>query len=1302
MPNPSTHLSGKATPQPAPIHTGDRKNLVSAEELAQWLGQAFPPTEQQAAVITAPAEPLLVVAGAGAGKTETMAARVVWLVANRFVAPDAVLGLTFTRKAAQELGMRIRHRLSALAQAPELRSIDPDGSLARNLSLANPTVLTYDSYAGRLVREYGLLLPVEPTARLIGDTELYLIARDVISSMRGDLHLSDSYGLNNMVEQVLQLNTELDNHLVGTSIVQEETEAFLQEMHNLPPSKRVKHPQGLTKDTEKAIDAQQRRLVLLPAVNALREELRRRNVMTFTEQMSVAARLVVSRPEVRRSQTQRFRAVMLDEYQDTSASQRILLSHLFGTPETSSATDGNTPDNTGESTTSAHLSDSADGIAVTAVGDPMQAIYSWRGATASNLIEFTKDFPRSIPAPDDTGDADSAPHMLVEAETRELTTSWRNPADVLELANEATIGQLGALDNPRRIVSALTPRDGAPAGEVHLGRYRTAVEEIDAVADMLAEDFHNHRATNTPYTGAVLVRKNAQTTAMAQALADRDIPFEIVGLKGLLDVAEVADVLAFARMLIHPPDDAAALRVLLGPTTNLGLSDLAALGQRARNLSGRAGRKQRHPQQRTAGVGESTEADVSAGAGTAGLQLDAPDMAAHITALLQARQRESVLRAEGTGAELDAEQGLVELERTRPAIETFAAEIAELLDDSSDAHAGLTDALADLGEPERYSEEGYRRLSVVASQLRELRQNSLGGSLPDIIADIEQVCGVRGEVLARENPASRVRVGTAHLDKLQEEVANYARIPGASLSSMLDFFQLAKTRDFGLERGEVSVSGDRVQLLTVHKAKGLEWSTVAVIGATDSTYGVRGVSTWVTTPGLMPTTLRSDAEGSVAHRFGAPVLDTSDVETQAQLSSAVEAFKAEVRANDLGEVERLFYVALTRAEHRLIVTCAADNGGSKPQAPFHVLEQLMKNHPEFTTDTTGEIVPAASTDASEASSLEASSPAASHLAAVDELQGQEPAVDAAWLWNTPEDAAPFPRDFLGERAVSVHRAADRVRQEYARLQSGEEPESQPTLWAREVQALIDEAHREATPTITVPLSQELTASDVISLRKDPVDFAKRRRRPRPFKPNSYAKRGTALHQWIEEHYGGGSLIDEDELPGMGEENITPSELELLKEKFLASSWADLQPVLVEYPFTVSLGDKLVTGRIDAIFHHGDDLASGWQVVDWKSGVPPRGKELQDAAIQLAVYRYALAQLLSSAASTPPGSPSAGGRLAEAIAQMPVAQAQDLSRLADVDVHGIDAGFYYIGFEQFVVPGKLPTVDELADLMGAGE
>ena len=157
----------------------------SPAELASALG-LFAPTDEQAAVIAAPPGPLVVIAGAGAGKTETMAARVVWLVANGYASPGEVLGLTFTRKAAGQLLRRVRTRLARLAGA----GIVPGGLDAAD----DPaTVSTYHAFAGMLLREHGLLLPVEPDTRLLSETELWQLAfRVVTRASRRTEHRQDT------------------------------------------------------------------------------------------------------------------------------------------------------------------------------------------------------------------------------------------------------------------------------------------------------------------------------------------------------------------------------------------------------------------------------------------------------------------------------------------------------------------------------------------------------------------------------------------------------------------------------------------------------------------------------------------------------------------------------------------------------------------------------------------------------------------------------------------------------------------------------------------------------------------------------------------------------------------------------------------------------------------------------------------------------------------------------------------------------------------------------------------------------
>jgi DNA helicase-2/ATP-dependent DNA helicase PcrA len=128
--------------------------------------------------------------------------------------------------------------------------------------------------------------------------------------------------------------------------------------------------------------------------------------------------------------------------------------------------------------------------------------------------------------------------------------------------------------------------------------------------------------------------------------------------------------------------------------------------------------------------------------------------------------------------------------------------------------------------------------------------------------------------------------------------------------------------------------------------------------------------------------------------------------------------------------------------------------------------------------------------------------------------------------------------------------------------------------------------------------------------------------PRP--PAPYARRGTAFHAWLEGRWGQQRLLDPDELPGAADEGAAEdAQLEALRESFEASEWAAREPFDIEVPFETIIGDRLVRGRMDAVFRSGDDR---YEVVDWKTGRPPSGDDARFAAVQLAAYRLAWSEL----------------------------------------------------------------------------
>jgi DNA helicase-2/ATP-dependent DNA helicase PcrA len=153
----------------------------------------------------------------------------------------------------------------------------------------------------------------------------------------------------------------------------------------------------------------------------------------------------------------------------------------------------------------------------------------------------------------------------------------------------------------------------------------------------------------------------------------------------------------------------------------------------------------------------------------------------------------------------------------------------------------------------------------------------------------------------------------------------------------------------------------------------------------------------------------------------------------------------------------------------------------------------------------------------------------------------------------------------------------------------------------------------------------LSATALVAARRDPQEYLDRLRRPMPVRPRVEARRGTAFHAWVEQRYGNPRLLDLDELPGAADATDAPpsSDLSELQEAFLASAWADREPVEIEAPFEMMVAGVVVRGRADAVFADGNGLV----VVDWKTGPPPAAPaEIEARSAQLAAYRQAFAAL----------------------------------------------------------------------------
>ena len=1116
---------------PAPIGPAQLARLLRLPE----------PTPEQAAVISAPLGPLAVIAGAGSGKSETMAARLVWLVANGMVRPDRVLGLTFTRKAAAEFADRVRSRLERLRRAglgdtrpssagEAAGSEDPFGG--------DPVIGTYHAYAGRLVSDNALREGLEPSMRLITPALSWQLAAQIVAAYDGPMD-EIIWTPQTVTAAVLELAGDLSEHLRDTGDVTA-VGLWLTAEHDALPGR-------ITQAVRKIISTQRAREQLLPLVSRYAAAKAAREVLDHGDQVALAARIASRHPEVGAAERARYQVVLLDEYQDTSHAQLVLLQALFGA-----------------------------GHPVTAVGDPCQSIYGWRGASAGNLRRFTADFPVVARVRPFGASAPSGPAPVLQ-----LSTSFRNSAQVLDAA--AAIQEELRYEAPDvpRLVSA---PDRSQRGTVACALLDTILDEAEWVsaqaAALLAGEpgcapdgrpwspGPERRETGVrPSDIAVLCRKRSQFVPLRHALETRGIPVEVVGLGGLLAVPEVQDVVATLRVLHDAGASDALARLLTGPRWRIGPRDLVALGRRARALA----------------------------------------------------------RGEGDGPSAAGPPGSQD--------EDASDALAEAITDLTAETGSLVEALDDLGEPGAYSRTGYARMHALAGELRRLRAH-VGRPLADLTAEAERVLGLDIEVAAR--PGVDPVAARADLDAFTD-VADAFTGEGAepTLGAFLAYLTAAQQEEFGLETGRVGES-DSVKLLTVHAAKGLQWPAVFVpglaMGERSQVFPARPrVSTrWTDNPRLIPFGLRGDA-GDLPELLG---LD----------ASSLEAFGEACAARDLSEERRLMYVAATRAAFWL--GCSGywwGEGGTSHLGPSPFLEEVRR---------------------SGVAQVSAWAPA--------------PEPDAENPLLAEVDAADWPATPAGRHYEAVREAAALVEAVLAGdppAPGGTHPSSPPELplspadrdlvaaWDRDAGLLLAErAQRRGDGVTPVALPARLSVSSLVSLARDPAELARQVRRPMPRPPATQARRGTAFHQWLEQRYGQQLLIDDNALFGP-EDGDAPGEGDLaaLRSRFEHGEWADRWPRAVEVPFETLVGDRLVRGRIDAVF--GDAPEGGYNVVDWKTGRPPRSEaERRAVSVQLAAYRLAWAAL------------------------------------AEVPVAAVRAAFYYVAHDQTVRPADLLDEAGLAALI----
>ncbi len=482
-------------------------------EAADRALEALTPAQRDA--VTHADGPLLIVAGAGTGKTTVITRRIAWLIATRSAKPSEVLALTFTDKAAAEMEGRVDQLV-------------PYGYVDTWIS-------TFHAFGDRVLREQALEVGVGPDYRVLSRPEQFIFFRDRLFEMplRRYRPLGDP---TRYINALLSLISRAKDEDISP-------EAYLAFAEGLARQAET-DPFAPTDLTETAAS----HLELAGVHAAYQRLLREAGRVDFGDLIALPLHLFRERPEILRRYQERFRYILVDEFQDTNHAQFELVKLLAASHRN-----------------------------VTVVGDDDQSIYKFRGAAISNILGFTTVYP--------------------DARQVVLTENFRSPQTVLDTAY-----RLIQHNNPDRLEvrSHLDKRlvaqqpGGWPVRHLH---FETLTDEAEAVVRLIAE----HAAGGGRYADcAILVRANQDADPFMRALNVRGIPWWFSGTRGLYDREEVRVALAFLRVLADPADNLSVYYLGTSPLYLIDATDMA----RALSFAGRRNRSLEHTFRHLGGVPE--------------------------------------------------------------------------------------------------------------------------------------------------------------------------------------------------------------------------------------------------------------------------------------------------------------------------------------------------------------------------------------------------------------------------------------------------------------------------------------------------------------------------------------------------------------------------------------------------------------------------------------------------------------------------------------------------------------------------
>ncbi|NMM98826.1 UvrD-helicase domain-containing protein [Bifidobacterium olomucense] len=1247
----------------------------------------FVPSPEQASIINAPADSdVLVVAGAGSGKTFTMTQRIIALI-HRGVAPERILGLTFTRKAAGELLERVSSAVAGETDSADASAIISDRAFLK------PAIFTYDAFFQTIVRQYGLLVGFDQQTQPLSQAGALQLATEVIDAHM-DLVFQEDFGsFSHLAGYVLTLSDAIGSAMIGgdcvsfaqaVDLVRQWDTAFAKRIETvlehetvpdaeptIPKIKRLKKDtdaswQAKLDDRAAALHARcayhcgellqtvRKRDILLQLVEAYAQAKRERNMAEFSDFTIAAFQLISRFPSIGKRIRRRYTHVLLDEYQDTSTTQAALLASLFHTKDGRSA--------------------------VNAVGDPFQSIYAWRGASPGAFRMFQRDF-----------------HMDPDSKPFPLSVTRRNSRIVLEAANDLTLPLRSHPARPssslmREVgVSSLDPMPNAPEGTLGVLGFATAGQEMDAVVRFCKQAIRQYRARDGKEADdggkasvAVLFRSKSRMPQYQEALEQAGLTTFVVGYSALLERPEIRDLMALLHVASDHTDSGSLMRLLATPRFAVSADDLTLLARVA---------EQCNTEQRFRAL-------VQAGLASA----DAPQ-----------EQWATVVREH----------------RDQVANAVFLPDVL------------LRTDIELLIKP--LSEWGRSAVSHMAKALRHVH-GAIGRPLNDVIRvgvealdlDIDTVVA---EALHDPRRHANPTVARMPMHAIVDLVDTYTREIAIDQTPTLRGFmawvdQLSSVEDEAANLPDTSVD---VELMTVHQSKGLEWDAVAVVGLTaggfPSNQGdhlkvelderhpgglehgrwvapqYRDVAdSWLTDPTAVPVPVRADAailprfphDADVAMSPMEALETLDDVEliddeafgSMRQFGDGVDEVDASgwylTQTEEYGrrlhaDERRLMYVALTRARSDAMLTYSAyageygrdpsavPKGARAAQASNFWLEvhDALISHDHVVTarqcvEQLGDKVALVSKQDEPIEAPEGffiGERASVYCNAV---------IGAAW--STPiaqqdkAESLPWPATLSASIVERLDRGIGAVRQQIEQADriaaghiaagkgaaaiGGHVQESQGELECHQpagpllqrAQILVSDGDLMTGPLQGQALDEmvKAKAQRVLSAGRQNVTGLQARVggmgereermywrsivRPVPRISSPAAEAGTRFHEWAQRFIGAGSIDERGT-----REAVAMDEGELLQwqKRLAASRWARRTPVWLERAIVVDVpGIGIVNGKLDAVFAGGldpRDSSKRFTIVDWKTGQrPTQPQDVARKLAQLDMYRLLLA------------------------------------------------------------------------------